>query len=342
MLNSLMNTIGNTPLIEIDGKKWGFSCKMFAKLEYFNPMGSVKDRIAYAMIEAAEKNGTLTPGSTIVEATSGNTGAGIAMVAAQKGYKCILVIQDKVSTEKQNLLKSLGAQVIVVPSSIPRRAVGGVYYEASRIAKETNGVMLDQYANPANSAAHYKSTGPEIFSQTNGKIDYFIAGMGTCGTICGTARYLKEKLKDIQIIGVEPNGSVYVGEKYAPYLVEGIGLDFIPGQLNYNLIDEIIHTTDAQAFHSARQLASRDGIFVGGSSGAAFYGALSFAQKMPANKTIVVLFPDSGYRYLSKFYDDLWLKSKGISTDFTHDAPLLQQPVISVTVNKIQKKCECE
>ncbi|MFH1056496.1 MAG: cysteine synthase family protein [Candidatus Micrarchaeota archaeon] len=311
---NILETVGKTPLVKLNSEKWGIACSILAKLEFFNPTGSVKDRIALSMIQAAERDGLLRPGDggLIVEPTSGNTGAGIAMVAASKGYAVLFVVQDKVSREKQALLNAFGAEVVVVPAKIPRREPGGLYYEAQRIAKERGGVMLDQYYNPANRMAHYSTTGPELFAQSGGQIDALVVCMGTCGTISGTGGFLKERIPRVKVIGVEPEGSIFRGGEFKSYLVEAIGSDFIPGNLDSSVVDEIVGVGDADAFKTARLLAKREGIFAGGSSGAALFGALQAAKKYGEGSVIATIFPDSGFRYLSKFYDDEWLAKNGL------------------------------
>ncbi len=314
--SSIIETIGDTPLIELNKITRGIKARVLAKVEYFNPGGSVKDRIAHSIIDAAEKNGTLKPGGMIVEATSGNTGAGLALIAAVRGYKAIFTMPDKMSNEKIRLLKAYGADVIVCPTHVPADSPESYYEVAKKLVRENpNAILANQYFNPDNPIAHYRTTGPEIWEQTEGKIDYFVAGMGTGGTISGTAKYLKEKNPDIKVIGADPVGSILkeyfytknVGEA-RPYKVEGVGEDIIPGTMDFSVIDEVIDIDDKECFLTARRLASEEGLLVGGSCGLAAAVALRVARDLPADKTVVVLLPDTGERYLSKFYNDEWMR----------------------------------
>jgi cystathionine beta-synthase len=308
--------VGHTPLVKLNRVTEGIRPLILAKLEFLNPGGSVKDRMAFFMLKQAEKNGELKPGGTIVEATSGNTGVAVAMYAAIKGYKAIFTIPDKMSQEKINVLRVFGAQVIVTPTDVPPDSPESYYEVAKRITKQTpNSYLIGQYQNQNNPLAHYETTGPEIWEQTEGKIDYFIAGIGTGGTMSGTARYLKEKKKTIQAIAVDPEGSVYYDYFKTknlitphPYLVEGIGEDMLCQTLHWDVIDDVIQVTDQKAFLMARELVKKEGIFAGGSSGAAVWAALQVAKKLDEGKTLVVILPDSGTRYLSKVYNDDWMK----------------------------------
>lgn len=314
--DSILETIGNTPLVRLHSIAKDCRATVLAKLEAFNPGGSVKDRIAVAIVAEAEAKGLLKPGGTIVEATSGNTGTGLAMVASVRGYRSVLVMPDKVSREKINLLKSFGAEVVITPTAVPPDSPESYYEVAKRIARETpGGYLANQYYNPTNPEAHYRTTGPEIWKQTGGKIDYFVAGLGTGGTISGTARYLKEQNPKIKIVGADPVGSIlkeffYTKKVIAPkpYKVEGIGEDFFPGTLDFSLIDEIITVTDSQSLNLARRLARGEGILSGGSAGTALYAALQVGRQAKPDDVVVVLIPDTGERYLSKVHSDEWMR----------------------------------
>jgi len=314
--DSILETIGSTPLVKLRSVAKDSRASVLAKLEGFNPGGSVKDRIAVAIVAEAEAKGLLKPGGTIVEATSGNTGTGLAMVAAVKGYRSVLVMPDKVSREKINLLKAYGAEVVIAPTSVPPDSPDSYYEVAKRIVRETPGAYLaNQYFNPTNPDAHYRSTGPEIWRQTGGKIDYFVAGLGTGGTISGTARFLKQQNPKIKVIGADPIGSILKEYFYTkkviapkPYKVEGIGEDFFPGTLDFSMIDEIISVNDNQSLNLARRLAREEGILAGGSAGTALYAALQTARSAKPDEVVVVLIPDTGERYLSKVHSDEWMR----------------------------------
>ena len=317
--NSILDLIGNTPILKLNKLTTDVSCTILAKLEYFNPGGSIKDRIGISMMEAAEQQGLIKPGYTIVEPTSGNTGLGLAMAAIAKGYKMVFTLPDKMSKEKIDLLKAFGAKVIITPTNVPPDHPANYIKVAEKIVKETpNSFMPNQYFNKANPEAHYKTTGPEIWEQTGGKIDVLVASMGTGGTISGIGRYLKEQNPDIKIVGVDPEGSVYHHEFYGTngdihsYKVEGIGEDFLPSTLNLKLLDEVITVTDKEAFLTARKLAQEEGIFAGGSAGSAVFAALQVANR-PENKgkVIVVVLPDTGRNYLNKIYSDDWMTENG-------------------------------
>lgn len=317
--NSILNFIGNTPLVQLQNITKNIAPSIFVKLEYLNPGGSVKDRMALQIINDAEEKGLLKKGYTIIESTgSGNTGIGLAMIAAVKGYKTVFTMPDKNSIEKINVLIAYGAEVIVCPTNVAPDDPRSYYKTAERLSKEIpNSFFARQYYNPSNPKGHYLSTGPEIWSQTNGNIDYFIAGMGTGGTISGTANYLKEKNNKIQIIGIDPVGSMYsdyfknkkTKNASKTYLIEGIGEDFIPKSINFSFIDDVVQVSDKEAYTMARRLAKEEGILVGSSSGAAVAGTLKFIElnNVPENKVLVILLPDSGRSYLSKLFNDEWM-----------------------------------
>lgn len=318
--NDVLGLIGNTPLVKINhlAKQNGIKAQMFAKMENLNPGFSVKDRIGISMIEAAEKEGILKKGGTIVEATSGNTGIGLALAAAVKGYRCVFVLTEKASVEKSRYLKSLGADVVICPAAAKPGTPDHYVETARRIAQEKpNSFYPDQYNHPANPAAHYRTTGPEIWSDTDGKITHFVSSIGTGGTISGTGRYLKEKNPDIKIIGADPYGSVFKTYKETgripeatPYLVEGIGQALPTGNADMNAIDEIINITDRESFELARQLSRQEGVFCGGSTGTIFGAALKVAKNLDENGLIVFIVCDTGEHYLTKFHSDEWMKEK--------------------------------
>jgi cystathionine beta-synthase len=313
---SIIDTIGRTPQVRLQRVTRGVKATVLAKLDYLNPGGSVKDRIGIFMIDAAEKSGALKPGGTIVECTSGNTGVGLAMVAAIRGYKTVFTMPDKVSGEKIRLLKSYGAEVIMCPYAVPPESEESYYSVARRIVERTpNSVLVNQYHNPQNPEAHYRTTGPEIWEDTGGQIDYFVCSIGTCGTISGVGRFLKEKKPSVKIIGADPEGSILRQFFYErrmtearPYLVEGIGEDFIPGTFQPVHIDEIVTVGDKESFSMARRLSREEGLLVGGSGGTAAHAAIELARTLPKDKLVVVLLPDSGERYLSKFHSDEWMR----------------------------------
>ena len=314
---SILETIGKTPLVRLNKITAGYKPQTFAKVEYFNPGGSVKDRIGVQMIEEAEKEGRLKAGGTIVEATSGNTGLGLAIAAAVKGYKCVFTMPDKMSIEKIRLLRAFGAEVVVTPTAVPHESPESYTEVAKRIVRETpNSILANQYYNPKNPESHYRTTGPEIWDQTGGQIDYFVCGIGTGGTISGVGRYLKEQNPDVKVIGIDPKGSIlreyFYTKKYAPtfktYKVEGIGQDYVPGVMQFQFVDEIVEVTDKESFLMARRLTREEGIFVGGSAGTAMAGALKVAERLSEKDVMVVLLPDTGERYLSKIYNDDWMK----------------------------------
>ena len=325
-VDSVIELIGNTPLVRLNKVTEGVVPKdgpiVLAKVEYLNPGGSIKDRIAVRMIDAAEEEGLLTPGGTIVEPTSGNTGVGLAMVAQQRGYHCIFVCPDKVSEDKRNVLRAYGAEVVVCPTAVDPEDPRSYYSVSDRLARETSGGWKpDQYSNPHNPRSHYEVTGPEVWDQTQGRITHFVAGVGTGGTITGTGRYLKEVSDGaVKIIGADPDGSVYSGGTGRPYLVEGVGEDFWPTTYDQEICDEIIAVSDAESFEMTRRLAREEGLLVGGSCGMAAVAALRVASTAESGDVIVVVLPDSGRGYLSKVFNDDWLASYGFlppSTDST-------------------------
>lgn len=314
--NNILEQIGNTPLIKLNKVNKGLKPLIFAKLESANPGGSVKDRIGLAMIEDAEKRGELKPGGTIIEATSGNTGIGLALTAAVKGYKCIFVVTDKVSQEKINYLKALGAEVIVVSRFVDPEDPEYYVNVAKRLHKEIpNSFFAYQYSNPSNPEMHYRTTGPEIWRQTDGKITHFISSIGTGGTISGTGRFLKEKNPDIQVIAADPLGSIFkhykeTGEliKGTPYLVEGIGQDCLPANVHFQYIDKIYNISDKESFAAARRLTKEEGIFCGGSTGSILVATLEVAKHCSESDVIVFIVCDTGERYLSKMHNEEWLR----------------------------------
>ncbi|MER0446175.1 cystathionine beta-synthase [Streptomyces sp. Edi4] len=320
--DSMISLVGNTPLVRLNSVTQGIQATVLAKVEYFNPGGSVKDRIAVRMIEAAEQSGALKPGGTIVEPTSGNTGVGLAIVAQQKGYKCIFVCPDKVSTDKINVLRAYGAEVVVCPTAVDPEHPDSYYNVSDRLVRETPGAWKpDQYSNPNNPRSHYETTGPELWEQTAGKITHFVAGVGTGGTITGTGRYLKEASDGkVRVVGADPEGSVYSGGSGRPYLVEGVGEDFWPTAYDRTVTDEIVAVSDKDSFQMTRRLAKEEGLLVGGSCGMAVVAALKVAEGLGPDDVVVVLLPDSGRGYLSKIFNDEWMADYGFLEEGSHSA----------------------
>ena len=316
--NTILDLVGNTPLVRLNKVTKGVPATIFAKLENLNPGGSVKDRIGITMLDEAEKKGKIKPGMTIIEPTSGNTGVGLAMVAAVRGYKMIFVMPDKMSEEKRSLLRAYGAKVVVTPTNVGPESPEHYTRVAEKMAREmSDSFMPNQYENKANPEAHYKTTGPEIWRQTEGKLDVFVCGMGTGGTITGTGRFLKEKKKKLKIVGADPEGSIFYPrfhrQKEEPhqYKVEGIGEDFMPGTMDLSIVDDVVQVSDRDAFHMARRLAREEGILVGGSGGTAVHAAIQVAKKLEKSNMIVTLLPDSGRNYLSKLFSDQWMREQG-------------------------------
>jgi cystathionine beta-synthase len=314
---NIIDAVGNTPLIRLGRieRGEGIDARILAKVEYLNPGGSVKDRPAVKMLEVAEKEGLLKPGGTVVEPTSGNTGAGLALAAAVKGYHCICVMPEKASKEKQDLLKALGAEVVVTPS-LPPEDSESYYAVAERLAREIpGGFKPGQYENPANPLAHYETTGPEVWEQTHGRITHFVAGMGTCGTITGTGRYLKERNPEVKVVGADPEGSIFSNPKNVHnYAVEGVGEDFYPGNYDPQVVDEVIQVDDRESFLMTRQLMREEGLFVGGSCGMAVVAAVRAAKGLSSDAVFVVLLPDTGRNYVSKVFDDEWILENSEAT----------------------------
>jgi len=309
---SVLEAIGKTPLIKLNNITKGIKSKIYVKAEFLNPGGSIKDRIGLAMIEAAEKNGLLPPNGTIIEATAGNTGMGLAMVAAIKGYRCIFVMPDKMSQDKINLLKAYGAEVVITPTAVPPDSPESYNGVADRLSKEIpNSYWPNQFENQENPLAHYRTTGPEIWGDTKGEVEVFVAAMGTGGTISGTAKYLKEKNPDITVVGADPEGSILSGDAPKTYKVEGIGEDFIPKTFNRQLVDEMIRVSDKESFNTARRLAREEGLLAGGSAGTALAAALKYAQRLEEPKYMVVLLPDTGRNYINKIFSDQWMQENG-------------------------------
>jgi cystathionine beta-synthase len=318
--DNVVEIIGNTPLVRLNSVTDGIAATVLAKVEYFNPGGSVKDRIALRMVEDAEKSGLLQPGGTIVEPTSGNTGVGLALVAQLRGYRCVFVCPDKVSEDKQNVLRAYGAEVVVCPTAVAPEDPRSYYNVSDRLSREIPGAWKpDQYSNPANPRSHYEETGPEIWEQTAGTITHFVAGVGTGGTISGVGRYLKEQ-GGVRIVGADPEGSVYSGGTGRPYLVEGVGEDFWPETYDRTICDEVVRVSDSDSFQMTRRLAREEGLLVGGSCGMAVVAALDVARRANSDDVVVVLLPDGGRGYLSKIFNDTWMARYGFLTTGHGDA----------------------
>ena len=362
---NILETIGQTPLVRINKLAAHLPCTVLAKVEFFNPGGSVKDRIAVSMVEAAEREGKLKPGGTIIEGTSGNTGAGLALAAIAKGYKCIFTTTDKQSQEKVDVLRALGAEVIVCPTNVAPEDPRSYYSVAKRLSQEIpNAIYPNQYDNPANAVAHYYTTGPEIWEQTEGRVTHYIAGAGTGGTISGTARYLKEQKQAVKVIGVDPFGSVYYKyfhdgvfdhDEIYPYITEGVGEDILAGNMDFSLLDDYVRVTDKASMQMTRRLSKEEGLFVGGSCGMAMAGAIQWLEAhqdlLTPEDVVVALLPDSGFRYLSKIYNDTWMEGHGflekdpiltagdIVSGRTHDQIVSVEPndTVQTVIEKLQE-----
>jgi cystathionine beta-synthase len=324
--DNVVELIGNTPLVRLRGVAAGIEAMVLAKVEYFNPGGSVKDRIAVRMLDEAEKAGLLRSGGTIVEPTSGNTGVGLALVAQLRGYRCVFVCPDKVSEDKRNVLRAYGAEVVVCPTAVAPEDPRSYYSVSDRLAREIPGAWKpDQYANPNNPISHYETTGPELWTQTDGRITHFVAGVGTGGTISGVGRYLREVSGGrVRIIGADPEGSVYSGGSGRPYLVEGVGEDFWPQTYDRDICDEIVEVSDKESFATTRRLAREEGLLVGGSCGMAVVAALRVARAAGPDDVVVVLLPDGGRGYLSKIFNDEWMARYGFLSTTAAEATIAE------------------
>ncbi len=332
---SPLQLIGRTPMVRLATIGQDLDCDLIAKLETTNPGGSSKDRPALAMVLAAERDGLLTPGSTIIEPTSGNTGVGLAIVAAQRGYHCIFVMSDKMAPEKIDVLRAYGAEVVVCPTAVAPEDPSSYYSTAERLTRETpHSFRPDQYSNPNNPLAHYETTGPEIWEQTRGRVTHFVAGAGTGGTISGVGRYLKEKNPAVRVVAADPAGSVFSGGAGRPYLTEGVGEDFWPANYDPALVDEVVAISDADAFATARAVTRREGLLIGGSGGTAVAAALRVGRTLPASAVVVVLIPDSGRGYLSKIFNDAWM------TDFGFLRPHGEMDVGDVLQTKVARQAD--
>jgi cystathionine beta-synthase len=332
--NTVLDLVGNTPLVKLNSVTDGIACTVLVKVEYLNPGGSSKDRIATRIIDDAEAKGLLKPGGTIVEPTSGNTGIGLALVAQQRGYRCVFVLPDKVGEEKRNVLLAYGAEIVVCPTAVEPSSPESYYSVSDRLVREIPGAYKpDQYSNQNGPLSHYETTGPEIWRDTDGKVTHFVAGVGTGGTISGVGKYLKEQAAlagtpDVVIIGADPEGSVYSGGTGRPYLVEGVGEDFWPTAYDGSVVDAIVASSDAESFDMTLRLAREEGLLVGGSSGLAVASGLKVARDLPADAVMVILLPDSGRGYLGKVFSDKWMRSYGFA------APSDEQTVADVLRRK--------
>jgi cystathionine beta-synthase len=342
--DDILATIGYTPLVRLGRIGRDLPCPVYAKVEYFNPGGSVKDRIAVNIIQEAEQSGRLKPGGTVIEATSGNTGLGLAITCAIKGYKSVFVMPDKMSQEKIQLLRAFGARVVIAPTAVAPDDPRSYYSVADRIVAETpNAILANQYHNPENPRSHYQTTGPELWEQTRGRVTDVVVGMGTGGTISGVGRYLKEKDPTIKIVGVDATGSILletweqgrlaIDIEATTYKVEGIGEDFLPSTLDLSVIDQVIRVTDKESFLWARRLVKQEGIFCGGSSGSALAAAMKYARDLSPDRLVIVLLPDSGSRYLSKVFDDKWMRENGFL-----EAAWAEDTLASILARKPSKK----
>jgi cystathionine beta-synthase len=310
---TVTDLVGSTPIVRLPQLQPAGGARLLAKLEYLNPGGSIKDRIGLPMIEAAEREGLLRPGGTIVEPTSGNTGVGLAMVAAQRGYRCVFVMPDKMSREKIALLRAFGAEVVVCPTNVEPDDARSYYSVSDRLADEIPGAWKpNQYENPANPAAHEATTGPEIWAQLGEELDVLVAGVGTGGTITGVARFLRGKLPRLEVVGADPEGSIYSSPDIHPYLVEGVGEDFWPTTYDPSLVDRYVTVSDRDSFWAARRMAREEGILIGGSGGLALHAAVEVARSLPPDRTVLVILPDGGRPYLSKIFDDAWMIEHGM------------------------------
>ena len=321
VFDNILETIGSTPLVRLHRSAAYLLPAVYAKIESFNPGGSAKDRVALSMIEQAEREGLLEPGGTVIEATAGNTGLGLALVSAVRGYRCIFVLPDKMSNDKVRLLRAYGAEVVITPTNVPPDSPESYNGVAKRLAQEIKGAWrAGQFTNLANPQAHYETTGPEIWEQTEGRVTVFVAAAGTGGTLSGTGLYLKERNPKIRVIGADIEGSILSGGAPGSWKVEGIGEDFVPSTLNAQVIDEWVRISDAESFYAARQVAREEGILLGGSSGTALSAAFRYALRCSPEDVVVALCPDTGRNYLSKMYDDLWMAQNGfldLAPEFT-------------------------